>query len=324
MKILALDGIAAEGIAFLEEQGFSVERRESLTEAELVRVLPPFAGLLVRSATKVTAAALEKAVNLQVIGRAGVGVDNIDLEAASRFGVQVVNAPNGNTLAAAEHTMALILSLARNLPQANSRLKQGHWDKKGLSGIELAGKVLSVFGLGRIGSTVAMRAQAFGMRVIGYDPYLCPERMEKIGVTPAGLEDALRQADFVTVHLPLTAETRHLLGAKELSLLKPQARVINAARGGIIDEDALYQALLAGRLAGAALDVFEQEPATAHQLFTLDNVIVTPHLGASTKEAQSRSSLEVAQDLAGYLRGQAPVNPVNRPVPKMQNLKAAN
>jgi D-3-phosphoglycerate dehydrogenase len=321
MKILALDGIAPEGITYLEKQGFTVDQKPSQTEAELIEVIPSYNGLLVRSGTRVTAKALAAAGKLQVIGRAGVGVDNIDLEEASRRGIQVVNSPNGNTVAAAEHTMALLLSLARNVPRAHAQLKQGRWERKTFTGVELAGKVLGVLGLGKVGTAVARRAQAFEMKVIGYDPYLPRERVRKLGVEIASLEDVLCQADFLTLHLPLTPETRHMIGREQLALVKPTAMLVNVARGGIIAEDALYHALAAGQVAGAALDVFEEEPARENPLFSLDNVIVTPHLGASTREAQIRVAVEVAEDIAGILRGEPPVNPVNRPVQKPWGLK---
>ena len=323
MKILALDGIAPEGIACLEKQGLTVDQKPSQTEAELIQIIPSYSGLLVRSGTKVTAKVLAAAENLRVIGRAGVGVDNIDLEEATRRGIQVVNSPNGNTVAAAEHTMALLLALARNVPCAHTRLKEGCWDRKSFYGVELAGKVLGILGLGKVGSAVARRAQAFEMKVMGYDPYLPRERVRKLGVELASLEDVLRQADFLTLHLPLTPETRGMLGREQLALLKPSAMVINVARGGIIVEEALYQALVAGQLAGAALDVFEEEPARENPLFALDNVIVTPHLGACTREAQIRVAVEVAEDIAGVLRGEPPANPVNRPVQKPWGLKRA-
>jgi len=323
MKILALDGIAPEGIACLEKQGLTVDQKPSQTEAELIQIIPSYSGLLVRSGTKVTAKVLAAAENLRVIGRAGVGVDNIDLEEATRRGIQVVNSPNGNTVAAAEHTMALLLALARNVPCAHARLKEGCWDRKSFYGVELAGKVLGILGLGKVGSAVARRAQAFEMKVMGYDPYLPRERVRKLGVELASLEDVLRQADFLTLHLPLTPETRGMLGREQLALLKPSAMVINVARGGIIVEEALYQALVAGQLAGAALDVFEEEPARENPLFALDNVIVTPHLGACTREAQIRVAVEVAEDIAGVLRGEPPANPVNRPVQKPWGLKRA-
>lgn len=314
MNILAVDDIAAEGILYLEDKGFTVEQRGSLAEDELAKIIPLYNGLLMRSGSKVTKEVLRNAAGLRVIGRAGVGVDNIDLEDAAQRGILVVNAPNGNTIAAAEHTMALLLALARNVPQAHSRLCQGLWDKKGLQGIELAGKVFGILGLGKVGAAVALRALAFGMKVVGYDPNLSAKQVENMGVLPANLEETLREADFLSLHLPLTSQTRNLLGSERLGMLKPGARVINAARGGLIAEDALYDALRTGRLAGAALDVFEEEPAANHPLFSLPNVIVTPHLGASTREAQIRVALEVAEDVAAVLRGQAPRNPVNKPI----------
>lgn len=323
MKILALDGIAADGIAHLREYGFNVDVKPSQSEEDLAQILPSYSALLVRSGTRVTAKVLAGAEGLQVIGRAGVGVDNIDVVEAARRGIQVVNSPGGNTVAAAEHTMGLLLALARNIPRADEQLRQGRWERKALGGVELAGKVLGILGLGKVGTAVAQRARAFEMKVIGHDPYLCADRVRRLGVELLGLEEVLRRADFISLHLPLTPETRHLIGPELLSLVKPSARLVNVARGGIICEDALCGALAAKRLAGAALDVFEEEPAVENPLCHLDNVIVTPHLGASTGEAQVRVAMEVAQDVAGILRGQSPVNPVNRPVNRICDLKSA-
>ncbi|NLP18371.1 MAG: hypothetical protein GX376_04645 [Firmicutes bacterium] len=323
MKILALDGIANDGIAHLQEQGFNVDIKPSQSEEELSQILPSYSALLVRSGTRVTAGALAKAEELQVIGRAGVGVDNIDVVEAARRGIQVVNSPGGNTVAAAEHTMGLLLALARNIPRADNQLRHGRWERKALGGVELAGKILGILGLGKVGTAVAHRARAFEMKVIGHDPYLCADRVRRLGVELMGLKDVLRQADFITLHLPLTQETRYLIGPELLTLVKPSAMLINVARGGIICEDALCEALLGKRLAGAALDVFEEEPAVENPLCHLDNVIVTPHLGASTGEAQARVALEVARDVAGILNGQLPVNPVNRPVNRICDLKSA-
>ncbi|NLJ33244.1 MAG: hypothetical protein GX349_01445 [Firmicutes bacterium] len=323
MKILALDGIAADGISYLQERGFSVDRGPSQSEEELAQILPPYAALLVRSGTRVTDRVLARARKLRVIGRAGVGVDNIDVMGAARRGIQVVNSPCGNTVAAAEHTMGLLLSLARNIPRADEQLRHGRWERKTLGGVELAGKVLGILGLGKVGTAVAQRARAFEMKIIGHDPYLCGDKVRGLGVELLGLRDVLQRADFITLHLPLTQETRHLIGPELLALLKPTAMLINVARGGIIREDALCEALKAGRLAGAALDVFEEEPAVKNPLCNLDNVIVTPHLGASTGEAQVRVAMEVAKDVAGILRGQPPLNPVNRPVNGVCKLKSA-
>ncbi|SMB88601.1 D-3-phosphoglycerate dehydrogenase [Thermanaeromonas toyohensis ToBE] len=321
MRVLALDDIDIQGIKVLKEAGLEVEARGKMAEEELKNVLPAFDALIVRSATKVTASALAGAKRLRIIGRAGVGIDNIDVEAATEKGILVVNAPEGNTIAAAEHTLALMLALARNIPQASALLKQGIWEKKKFVGVELRHKTLGILGLGKIGSEVARRARAFDMRLLAYDPYVAPEQAERLGVALLPLEEVLKQADFLTLHLPLTRDTYHLLDREKLSLLKPTARLLNVARGGIVDEEALYEALTSGRLAGAALDVFEEEPLTESPLFKLDNVIVTPHLGASTAEAQVAVAVEVAQDVVRCLKGEPVLNAVNIPVVRGQAME---
>jgi len=321
MKVLALDDIDIQGINVLKEAGLEVEARGKMKEEELKEVLPSFDALIVRSGTKVTASVLGGAKRLKIIGRAGVGIDNIDVDAATERGILVVNAPEGNTVAAAEHTLALMLALARNIPQASNLLKQGIWEKKRFVGVELRHKTLGILGLGKIGSEVARRARAFDMRLLAYDPYVSPEQAERLGVTLLPLEEVLQQADFLTLHLPLTRDTYHLLNREKLSLLKPGARLLNVARGGIVDEQALYEALISGKLAGAALDVFEEEPLTDSPLFKLDNVIVTPHLGASTAEAQMAVAIEVAQDIVRCLRGEPVLNAVNIPVVRGQAME---
>ncbi|KYH33786.1 phosphoglycerate dehydrogenase [Neomoorella mulderi] len=314
MHVLALDGIDERGLAILREAGLEVTAAGKMNEEELKDAIRDSEALIVRSATKVTAAAINAAKKLKIIGRAGVGTDNIDVTAATERGIVVVNAPEGNTVAAAEHTIAMMLALARNIPQANATLKQGIWEKKKYVGVELRGKTLGVIGLGKIGREVARRARGMEMKVMAYDPYVDPEQATRLEVELASLETVLQAADFVTVHLPLTNETRHLLGREELKLLKPGARVLNVARGGIIDEAALYEALKAGQVAGAALDVFEEEPLKASPLLELDNVIVTPHLGASTEEAQVAVAVEVARDVVRCLKGEPVLNAVNIPV----------
>lgn len=324
MRVLALDNIDPQGLKILREAGLEVEAQGKMGEDELKKVLPDYEALIVRSATQVTAAALAGAKKLRIIGRAGVGIDNIDVAAATERGILVVNAPEGNTVAAAEHTLALMLALARNVPQANMLLKQGVWEKKKFLGVELRHKTLGILGLGKIGSEVARRARAFDMRLIAYDPYVQPEQAERLEVTLLSLSEVLQEADFLTIHLPLTKDTYHLLGRAELFRLKPGARLLNVARGGIVDEEALYEALISGHLAGAALDVFEEEPLTESPLFRLDNVIVTPHLGASTAEAQVAVAVEVARDIVRCLRGEPVLNAVNIPVvcgPLWENLK---
>ena len=314
MRVLALDGIDSRGLDLLREAGLEVTAGGKMSEEELLGALRDYEALIVRSGTRVTAAALTHARKLKIIGRAGVGTDNIDVAAATEGGIVVVNAPEGNTVAAAEHTVALMLALARNIPQASASLKQGVWEKKKYVGVELRGKTLGVIGLGKIGREVARRARSLEMRVLAHDPYVDPEQAAHLEIELMPLEDLLKEADFVTVHLPLTRETRHLLDKERLSLMKPGARVLNVARGGIIDEAALYDALKSGHLAGAALDVFEEEPLRESPLLELENVIVTPHLGASTAEAQAAVAVEVAGDVARCLRGEPVLNAVNIPV----------
>ncbi|MDA8234460.1 MAG: phosphoglycerate dehydrogenase [Clostridia bacterium] len=314
MKVLVLDGVSQKGVDILKEPGFQVDVNEDkLTEDQLVEIIGQYDAMIVRSATKVTARVIENATNMKVIGRAGVGVDNIDVAAATNRGVIVVNAPDGNTIAAAEHTLALMLALSRNVPQANENLKKGKWMRKEYVGVELRNKVLGVIGLGRIGTAVAKRAQGFEMETIGYDPYLSEERAQAIGVKLMPVEEVIKKADFLTVHLPLTKETRYLINSGTIETMKDGVRIINVARGGVIDEKALYEALKTGKVAGAAIDVFETEPTTESPLFELDNVVVTPHLGASTEEAQVNVALDVAYELVAILQGEMAKNAVNLP-----------
>jgi D-3-phosphoglycerate dehydrogenase len=258
----------------------------------------------VRSQTDVTAAVIEAGRDLVVIGRAGIGLDNIDVEAATRRGVMVVNAPQSNVVSAAEHAMALLLSQARNVPQAHVALRAGQWARSRWQGVELHGKVLGVVGLGRVGALVAQRALAFGMRLAAYDPYVAPERARQMGVELMGLPELVRVADFLTVHLPRTPETFGLIGEKLLREAKPGLRLVNTARGGIVDEEALHRLIAEGHLGGAALDVFTHEPCTASPLFELDSVVVTPHLGASTREAQDKAGETIAEQVALALAGE--------------------
>ena len=271
-------------------------------------------GLAVRSGARVTADILDAAERLRVIGRAGVGVDTIDVSAATARGIVVLNAPFGNTVTTAEHTLAMILAMARHIPAADASLRAGLWKRKEFLGLELQGKTLGVVGCGHVGSEVANRARALGMRVLAYDPFLAPERAESLGVARIdSLEDLLGRADIVTLHVPRIDETRNLLSAARIAAMKPGARLVNCARGGIVDEAALVAALESGALAGAAIDVFEDEPATRHPLFGLPNTVVTPHLGASTAEAQAKVSLQIAADLCDFLLDGAIANAVNVP-----------
>jgi len=322
MRVLVTDNVSREGIEVLErEPGIEVEVRNKMTPEELLEIIPNFDALIVRSATKVTAEVIDRAVNLKVIGRAGVGVDNIDVAHATEKGIIVVNAPEGNTIAATEHTMAHMLALARNLPQADARLKAGVWDKKAFVGVELRNKTLGILGLGRIGSGVAKRAQAMEMDIIAYDPYISEERAKALGVRLGTLEDVLREADFITIHMPKTKETYHMLDERAFSIMKDGVRIINCARGGIIDEEALYKALVSGKVAGAALDVFEVEPQTESPLFKLPNFIATPHLGASTREAQISVAVDVAEEIIAALKGELVKNAVNIPALKPTELQ---
>jgi D-3-phosphoglycerate dehydrogenase len=309
IKILVADDVSDSGLQPLRNAGFNVEKRVGLGRAELVEALKDSDGLIVRSETKVTADLLEEAPGLRVIGRAGVGVDNIDVPAATLRGVVVMNAPDGNTITTAEHTMALLISLARSIPQANSSLKAGRWERKKFIGVELQGKTLGIVGLGRIGRVVASRARALGMQIVAYDPFIAPEQARDLEIELAPLDDVYARADFLTVHTPLTAETRGLIDRDVLRKMKHGARLINCARGGLVDEDALYEALTDGSIAGAALDVFSEEPPPPdHRLLQLEQVIATPHLGASTTEAQEGVAFTVAEQmrdffLSGVLRG---------------------
>jgi D-3-phosphoglycerate dehydrogenase / 2-oxoglutarate reductase len=311
-RILITEPIAQEGIDLLryELPEAQIDVRLDLSPEHLLALIGSYTALIIRSQTRVTEEFLAVATRLQVIGRAGSGLDNIDLDAAVRHGVLVVNAPRGSAIAVAEHTLALMLTLARHIPAANSSIKAGRWDKSRLLGIELHGKVLGIIGLGKVGKEVAQRAKSLGMRVIACDPFLSSKQGQQVGVTLHSKEEVLPQADFVTLHATLTNDesgTRRLLGARELQLLKPGAYLVNCARGSLIDEQALLAALTESRLAGVALDVFSQEPigddTVLRQLLSHERVIATPHLGASTAEAQVRVATEVARNIIAALRG---------------------
>ena len=313
-KILVADEVSDAGLQPLRDAGFSVTKETKLPEATLLTHLRECEGLVVRSETRVTAELMGAAPKLRVIGRAGVGVDNIDVAAATARGIVVMNAPDGNTITTAEHTIALLIALARRVPQANSSLKSGHWDRKQFVGVELQGKTLGIIGLGRIGRVVASRARAFGMNIMAHDPFVAPEQARDLDIGVVGLEEVFRRADFLTVHTPLTAETRGIIGENAFRKMKHGVRIINCARGGLIDERALYQAIQSGIVAGAALDVFEREPPAAdNPLLTLDEVIATPHLGASTTEAQEGVALTVSEQMRDYLLNGALRGAVNVP-----------
>jgi D-3-phosphoglycerate dehydrogenase len=304
-NILVSDGLAAAGIKLLEQAG-AVTANSKITPAELMDALPQFDALVVRSRTKVTAAVVAAGTRLKVIGRAGVGVDNIDVPAALARGIVVVNSPMAASISVAEHTLALMLALARQVPAADASLKAGRWEKSAFMGTELNGKVLGLLGLGRIGALVANRAVAFGMRVVAYDPALAPEQIAERNAEAASFDQVLAQADYLSLHLPLSAGTHKLIGADQLARLKPGARVICAARGGVLDEAALAAALDAGRVAGAALDVFEHEPPMPGSLAAHPKVIATPHVGAQTAEAQMRAGVAIAEEVVAVLAGRDP------------------
>jgi D-3-phosphoglycerate dehydrogenase / 2-oxoglutarate reductase len=313
-KILVADEVSDTGLQPLRDAGFLVEKRTGLGSTELRDALSGCAGLVVRSETKVTADLMDSATALRVVGRAGVGVDNIDVPAATERGIVVMNAPDGNTITTAEHTIALLIALARRVPQANSSLKAGHWDRKSFIGVELQGKTLGVVGMGRIGRTVAARARAFGMKIVAFDPFIASEQARDLEIELAPLDELFASADFITIHTPLTAETRGVIGRDAFARMKPGVRIINCARGGLVDESALYDAIKAGTVAGAALDVFVQEPPAAdHPLLLLDEVIATPHLGASTAEAQEGVAFTVAEQMRDYLLSGALRGAVNVP-----------
>ena len=311
-KVLITDNVAAEGVALLKKHA-DVDVKRGLSPDELIATIPAYDALVVRSETKVTEPVIAAGDNLQVVARAGIGVDNIDLDAATRAGVAVVNAPIGNTVAAAEHTVALMLALARNVPQAYASMKEGQWQRSAFMGIEVRNKTLGIIGLGRVGSEVARRAASFGMRLVAYDPFVAPDFASRLGVTVMSLEELLPQADFITLHTPLTAGTTKLISAPQLAMMKPGARLINVARGELIDEAAILEALESGQLAGAALDVFTNEPPGDLPLLKHPNLVATPHLGASTEEAQREVAVEAAEQVLAVLDGQPARNTVNAP-----------
>jgi len=312
-RVLVSDPLAEEGLAILRA-AVDVDVKTELKEDELCKILGDYDALLVRSSTEVTAKVIEAGKKLKFIGRAGVGVDNIDVEAATRKGIIVANAPEGNTLAATEHTMAMMQALARNIPQANASLKKKEWKRSKFMGVELNEKTLGIVGFGRIGREVAKRANAMDMKCVAYDPFITKERAAQLGVEMMSMADLFKVADVITVHTPLIAETKHVINAKSIATMKDGVRIINCARGGIIDEKALYDAIKSGKVAGAALDVFETEPPLESPLLTLDQVIVTPHLGASTVEAQLNVAVSVAKQCIEVLKGGSAKYVVNAPM----------
>lgn len=312
-RVLIADPVAAEGIAALEKVAV-VDVSLGMTPDELIAKIPGYAGLVVRSEARVSRAVIEAGTELVVVGRAGVGVDNIDVEAATERGVMVVNAPQGNTIAAAEHSVALLMAVARHIPQADASLRAGKWERKNFVGTELRGKTLGVVGLGKIGSEVARRAIGLEMIVLGYDPFVLEDRARAIGVTIRPLAEVLAESDFISVHVPLTATNTGLIGAAEIATMKDGVRLINVARGGIIDEADLAEAVASGKVGGAAIDVFTEEPPKPSALLNDPRIIITPHLGASTAEAQERVILDVADQMVDVLGGKPARFAVNAPL----------
>ena len=302
MKVLVSDSLSQQGITILEKSGLSVDIKTKLTPAELIEQIGQYDGLIIRSGTKVTKEVIAAAKGLKVIGRAGSGLDNVDLPAATKRGIVVMNTPGGNTITTAEHTFALIFSMARQTPQANASVKSGKWEKNKFMGIELFDKTLGIIGLGQIGSWVARLAQGAGMKVIAYDAYLSPENAGKMGVELVDLTTLYRRSDIITIHTPMTSETKYLINAEAISKMKDGVRIVNCARGGIVDETALLAAMTSGKVAASASDVFEKEPADPnHPLLKLDNFVCTPHLGAATLEAQENVALAIAEQVVDYL-----------------------
>ncbi len=309
-RILIAEPLADAGVEMLRAR-HQVDARQTMTREQLLAAVAEVDALVVRSATTVDAEVLEAGRNLKVVGRAGIGLDNVDVDTATRLGIVVVNAPQSNVISAAEHTIALILAQARNIPQADQALREGRWERSRFQGTELHGKTLGIVGLGRVGTLVAQRLLAFGMRLLAFDPFVSRERAAQLGVELGSLSQVLTQADIVTVHLPKTPETVGLIGEAQLSAMKPGARLVNTARGGIVDEAALAKAVESGHLGGAALDVFAEEPTTESPLFHLGSAVVTPHLGASTAEAQDKAGVTIAEQLLLALDGQFVPNAVN-------------
>jgi len=310
-KVLISDKLSPEAVAIFRDRGVDVDVKPGLAPAELREIIGQYDGLAIRSATKVTKELLDAATHLKVVGRAGIGVDNVDLKSATARGVIVMNTPHGNSITTAEHAIAMMFALARQIPEATASTKAGKWEKNRFMGTELTGKFLGLIGAGNIGSIVADRAHGLHMRVVAYDPYLSEKRALDLGVEKVDLEELLARADFITLHTPLTDATRNILSRAALAKTKRGVRIINCARGGLIDETALAEALVSGQVGGAALDVFENEPAKDSPLFGLENVVCTPHLGASTNEAQENVALQVAEQISDFLLTGAVTNAIN-------------
>lgn len=313
MKVLVSDNLSPRGIEILKKAGLDVDLKTGMSPEELKACVGKYHGLIIRSATKVTAEIVEAAVELKVIGRAGSGLDNVDRTAATKKGIVVMNTPGGNTITTAEHTIALMFALARQIPQATASMKEGKWEKKRFMGVELFNKTIGIVGIGNIGKQVARRALAFGMNVVGYDPYLSEENAKEMGIKKVDLPSLFSHSDFITFHTPITAETRNVVNKQTIATMKDGVRIINCARGGIVNEADLYDSLKSGKVAGAALDVFEKEPPVDNPLLSLNNVICTPHLGAATEEAQENVAVAVAEQVVDYLVNGVIRNAVNFP-----------
>ena len=315
VKVLVSDKLSETAVQIFRDRGIDVTFEPGLgkDKERLLEVIGEYDGLAIRSATKVSDKVLEAATNLKVIGRAGIGVDNVDIPAASKKGVIVMNTPFGNSITTAEHAIAMMFAVARQIPEASTSTHAGKWEKSRFMGVELTGKTLGIIGAGNIGSIVINRAQGLKMKVIAYDPFLSEERADKLGVEKVELDALLGRADFITMHVPLTDKTKNILSREAIAKLKPGVRIVNCARGGLVDEEALAEALKDGRVAGAAFDVFAVEPATESPLFNLPNVVVTPHLGAATTEAQENVALQVAEQMSDYLLTGAVSNALNMP-----------
>lgn len=309
MKILLAEKIHKRGIEYLLEAELQVDERLGVSRDELLSIIEDYDGLIVRSATKVDKELLERGINLKVVGRAGNGMDNIDIEYAKSMGITVVNTPDSNSIAAAEHTIGLLIASCRNITNASSSLKNKKWERNKFVGVELFDKTVGIVGLGRIGSLVAARLQAFEMNVIGFDPYISREQMEEKGVKKMeSINDLVKESDFITIHMPKTKETIGIIGEDQFKIAKKEMRIINCARGGLVDEIALEKALKEGLIAGAALDVFIVEPSISSPLLDLDNVVATPHLGASTVEAQAKAGITIAKNVIEVLREEMALN----------------
>ena len=314
VKILVSDPLAQEGIELLKkEKNLVVDVKTKLSPEELKKIIKNYDGLIVRSQTKVTKDIIKHAKKLKVVGRAGIGLDNIDLKEASKKGIIVMNSPMGNTISTAEHAFTLLLALSRNISQADASLKADKWERKKFMGVEVYGKILGIIGLGRIGSEVAKRALSFNMKVMAYDPFLSKEKAEALGVEPVNLDELLKKSDYITIHTPLTGETRYIIDEKALAKVKHGVRIINCARGGIVKEKALIEAINKGKVAGAALDVYEKEPPIGELILKNDKIITTPHLGASTEEAQLNVATDIAKSVKDALLSQVVRNAVNAP-----------